>query len=139
MRGRSGDELMKLPVRLRGIQLGHAVDLLVDLPSDRVLGFEVRCGDDAHRFLPVSAVTVRDDELSVSSALTMLEEAELEFYRGRAASLSTLRGRQLLRAQLPVGRLRDVVVAAGGAVQAILVDDGTEVPASGGFTLAPAS
>jgi hypothetical protein len=129
---------MKLPVRLRGIQLGHAVDLLVDLPSDRVLGFDVHCGDDVHRFLPVSAVTVEEDELSVSSALTMLEEPQLEFYRERAAALSKLRGLELLRQELPVGRLLDVLVTDGGAVSAVLVDDGTEVP-GGGLRLAPAA
>jgi hypothetical protein len=127
---------MKLPVRLRGIQLGHAVDLLVDLPSERVLGFDVRCGDDVHRFLPVSAVTMRDDELSVSSALTMLEEAELEFYR--SAALSKLRGLELLHDERSVGRLRDVVVADGGTVAAVVVDDGSELPGSG-LRLAPAA
>lgn len=138
MRGRSGAELLKLPVRLRGIQLGHAVDLLVDLSSDRVLGFDVRCGDSVHRFLPVSAVTVRDHELSVSSALTMLEEPQLAFYRERAAALSALRGHELLRADRPVGRLRDIVVADGGVVAAVVVDDGTELT-GGGLTLAPAA
>jgi hypothetical protein len=128
---------MKLPVRLRGIQLGHAVDLLVDLPSERVLGFDVRCGDEIHRFLPVSAVTVQDDELTVSSPLTMLEEAQLEFYRDRASALSTLRGHEVLREELPVGRLRDVVVV-DGTVAAVVVDDGTEVP-GGGLRLAPAA
>src|SRR4051812_40952886 len=101
MRGRPGEELLALPVRLRGIQLGRPVDLLVDLAAGRVHGVAVLCGDDVNRFLPFAAVTVRDDELCVSSALTMLEERELAFYRQRATTLSQLRGAALERDGLP--------------------------------------
>ena len=52
MRGRAAAELLSLPVRLHGIQLGRPVDALLDARVDRVLGFEVLCGDGAHRFLP---------------------------------------------------------------------------------------
>jgi hypothetical protein len=138
MRGRRAEEVLRLPVRLRGIQLGRPVDLLVDLPSERVLGFDVLCGDEVHRFLPVSAVTIRDGELSVSSALTMLEEAELAFYRERAATLSSLRGLELLRNNRPVGRLRDVLVGDGGAVAGVLTEDGSALTGAG-LRLAPAS
>jgi len=138
MRARRAAELLKLPVRLRGIHLGEAVDLLVDLPSERVLGFDVRCGDEVHRFLPVSAVTVQEDELTVSSALTMLEEAELDFYRQRAASLGRIRGHELYRHDRSVGRVQDVVVADGGVVAGVVVDDGSEVSGDG-LRLAPAA
>jgi hypothetical protein len=79
-------------VRLRGIQLGRPAELIVDLDTRRVLGFDVLCGDDVHRFLPFAAVTIEDGELTVSSALTMLDEAELAFYRSRAATLPDPQG-----------------------------------------------
>jgi hypothetical protein len=142
MRGRPGEELLGLPVRLRGIQLGRPVDLIVDLGAGRAHGFDVLCGDEVHRFLPFAAVTVRDDELSVSSALTMLEERELAFYRDRATTLGRLRGAELERDGAPVGRLRDVVIGDGGALAAVLVDDGSGVralDAGDGLGVAPAS
>ncbi|TML64466.1 MAG: hypothetical protein E6G22_04440 [Actinobacteria bacterium] len=37
-------EVLARPVRLHGIDLGRAVELVVDLDVRRVLGFEVRCG-----------------------------------------------------------------------------------------------
>src|SRR3954453_35758 len=123
MRGRSADELLGLPVRLRGIQLGRPVDLLLDLEVGRVHGFEVLCGDEVHRFLPAAAVTVHDDELAISSALTMLAEAELAFYRTRVGSLSALRGLPLAREGRGVGRLRAVVVGAAGRLEAVVVED----------------
>ena len=95
MRGRPVEELLRLPVRLRGIQLRRPAGLIVDREAQRVLGLDVLCGDEVHRFLPISAVTVHDDELAVSSALTMLDETELAFYRSRAATLSALRGSEL--------------------------------------------
>ena len=91
----TGAELLALPVRLHGVQLGRPVDLLLDRNTLRTVGLDVLCGDEVHRFLPISAVTVHDDELAVSSALTMLDEPELAFYRTRASTLSALRGSKL--------------------------------------------
>ena len=68
MRGRPARDLLRLPVRLRGIQLGRPVDLIIDRSGERVLGLDVLCGDEVHRFLPISAVTMHEDELAVSSA-----------------------------------------------------------------------
>jgi len=48
MRGRAASELLSLPVRMHGIQLGTPVDALLDARADRLLGFEVLCGDGAH-------------------------------------------------------------------------------------------
>jgi hypothetical protein len=123
MRGRPAEEVLRLPVRLRGIQLGRPADLILDLDLERVLGFDVLCGDEVHRFLPLAAAELREQEIAVSSALTMLEEAELAFYRARAASLTALRGVALARDGAPLGRLRDVVLRAGGALEAVLVED----------------
>jgi hypothetical protein len=48
MRELSGDALLALPVRLHGIQLGRPVDLLLDREAVRVVGLDVRCGDEEH-------------------------------------------------------------------------------------------
>jgi hypothetical protein len=120
--GRPGAELLRLPVRLRGIQLGRPAELLVDLQAERALGLEVVCGDEVRRFLPFATATLHDDEIAVSSALTLLDEAELAFYRDRAGTLSGLRGRELERDGRPVGRLHDVVVGDGGELAGVLVE-----------------
>ena len=74
-------DLLVLPVRLHGIQLGRPVDLLLDREDRRALGFDILCGDDVHRFLPLPTVSVTDDALTISSPLVLLEEDELAFYR----------------------------------------------------------
>jgi hypothetical protein len=129
MGGRPAEQLLRLPVRLRGIRLGRPVDLLLDLPARRALGLDVLCGDEAHRFLPLAAATPGEDEIGVSSALTLLEETELEFYRVRASSLAALRGAPLERRGRPLGRLSDVLVGPGGAIEGLVVetDDGTRL------------
>ena len=89
-RGRSAGELLRLPVRLHGIQLGKPLDAFVAVDADRVLGFEVLCGDDAKRFLPFSVARVRQDEIEIESALTLIDERDLEFYARRSRRLSQL-------------------------------------------------
>lgn len=134
MRGRPGEELLRLPVRVRGIQLGRPRELLVDLAARRVVGLEIVCGDEERRFVPLATATLRDDEIAVSSALTLLEEGELAFYRDRASTLSALRGMELERGRRPIGRLADVLVGEGGALVGVLVEvDGSveEVDAAG--------
>ena len=90
MRGRPVAQLLELPVRLNGIQLGKPIDALVDLEDDRLIGFELLCGDDAKRFLPFSVARVRDDEIAVDSALTLIDERDLDFYLRRSRRLSEL-------------------------------------------------
>ncbi len=90
MRGRSATDLLALPVRLRGIQLGRPVALLVDAAADRVLGLELACGDGEHRFLPFAVAEIRPDEIAVESALTLIDERELEFYRGHSRAIDEL-------------------------------------------------
>ncbi len=81
MRGRRVAELLALPVRMHGIQLGRPVQALVDARADRVLGLELVCGDGTHRFLPFSVARVRAGEIEVSSALALIDERELDYYR----------------------------------------------------------
>jgi hypothetical protein len=90
VRGRAASELLTLPVRLHGIVLGTPVGALVDPVVDRLLGFEILCGDGAHRFLPFSVVRIEPDELRVDSALTLIDERDLDFYRRRSRSLADL-------------------------------------------------
>jgi hypothetical protein len=90
MSGRAASELLALPVRLNGIRLGRPVDALLDPTSDRVLGFEVQCGDGEHRFLPFSVAELRPDEIIVGSVLRLIDEPELDWYRRHARRLSEL-------------------------------------------------
>jgi hypothetical protein len=126
MRAVSGDELLGLPLRLHGVQLGRPTDLLLDRETMRAVGLDVLCGDEVHRFLPLATATVGDAAISIPSALVLLEEDELAFYRSRAFSLSSLRGRPVKRDGREVGVLRDVVVGADRAVLAVIVESGGE-------------
>jgi hypothetical protein len=117
------------PVRLRGIQLGRAVDVLVDRSLHRVLGLDVLCGDGEHRFLPYAAVDARDGQIAIRSALMLLDRSELDFYRERGLSLAELRGTLVPG----VGELEDVVVGEAGAlVELVVREDGgvRRVPAT---------
>ena len=83
-------DILRLPVRARGIDIGRPVDVIVDPVRSRALGFDVLCRDDTHRFLPLSAAVIDDDQISVRSALTLLSEDELDFYRARGRSVRDL-------------------------------------------------
>ena len=114
----SGD-VLALPVRMHGIGLGRSVELIVDVDVRRVLGFEVRCGDDTHRFLPLAAAHVRAGEIAIASPLTLLDE--LAFYRARGHGLGALRGARVANAGGEVGMLRDVVFEDEGAIRELVV------------------
>jgi hypothetical protein len=90
MRGRPASELLRLPVRMHGIQLGRPVDALLDSSVDRLLGLEILCGDDARRFLPFAVADVRADEIALESALTLIEERDIDYYRRHARRLADL-------------------------------------------------
>jgi hypothetical protein len=142
MGGLTGDELLSLPVRLHGIQLGHAVDLLLDRETLRAVGLDVLCGDDVHRFLPLPTATVSRQEIAILSPLVLLEEDELAFYRSRAFTLGSLRGRPVESKRNTMGKLEDVVVASDGRLLALLVERSgrTErIPFGASVRLAPAS
>jgi hypothetical protein len=116
-----GKDLLELPVRLHGIQLGRPIDLLLDGKELKVLGLDVRCGDGVHRFLPLPAAAIRDDEIAIASPLVMLEEDELAFYRSRALTLTSLRRRPVRRRRREIGRLDDIVVRSDGALEELVV------------------
>jgi uncharacterized protein YrrD len=118
------EDLLRLPVRLRGIDLGHAVDVIVDPEGRRALGLDVFCKDDSHRFLPLTAAEVRPDEITVASALMLLASDELAFYRKSASTLRLLRGAAVQRNGENLGRLEDVTVSPNGSIAALIVDNG---------------
>lgn len=117
------DELLGLPVSLHGISLGRPVDLLLDRDELRVVGFDVRCGDGVHRFLPFSTALIRSAEIVIRSPLVLLEEDELAFYEARTFALSSLRGRSVNRAGRPEGALREIVLRPDGSLKELVVDD----------------
>lgn len=124
---RSAGDLLALVVRLHGIALGRPVDLFLDRDDLRAVGVDVFCGDDEHRFLPLAAATLGDDDISIASPLVLLEEAQLDFYRSRTFSLSSLRGRPVRRRDDEVGLLKDLCLAADLTPSTVIVEvDGHE-------------
>ena len=105
MRGLQAEQLLRWPVLVRGIRLGRIADVLFDPDGARVLGFDVLCGDDVHRFLPFPAAEFADGMLAIESSLTLLDEGTLAFYRRRGRSLTEL------------DELRGAIVGATGAVE----------------------
>jgi len=87
MKGLTAEALLRLPVKVRGIQLGWPVDVILDAGGVRALGLDVLCGDDVHRFLPLAAADVRGNAIVVDSALTLLTDAEREYYHTRGSAL----------------------------------------------------
>jgi hypothetical protein len=136
MRERTGDELLALPVRLHGIQLGRPVDLLLDRDARRAVGLDVFCGDEVHRFLPLPTAAVRSEEIRILSPLVLLDQHELDFYRSRTVALSRLRGTAVDLNGGQLGPLRDVVVAEDGRVIAAIVDE-KRIPFDDRMSFAP--
>jgi hypothetical protein len=54
-----------------------------------VIGFEVRCEDGRHRFLPQAAATAHDLVIEINSPFALLDTDQLEFYRRRGTTLRT--------------------------------------------------
>lgn len=121
MRGVSAERLLGLPVRVRGIELGRPVDLVLDREHTRVLGFEVLCGDDERRFLPLAVASVRESELEIRSSLGLLDEAELAFYTKRGSTFAALRGCGVVRARTLLGELVDLTLAPDGTIASVVV------------------
>jgi hypothetical protein len=112
MRGLTAETLLHLPVRVRGIHMGWPVDLILDAEGRRAIGLDVFCADETHRFLALAAAEVGEHEIAVGSALTLLTDVELAFYRERG---STLRGRGLRDAVLGEDWRVDALVAEAPA------------------------
>jgi hypothetical protein len=124
--------VLNAPVRLRGIRLGVAVDVLLDRTDWHPVGFEVHCGDYAPRFLPFSTVSLGEREVAIESALMLLEE--IEFYRARSLSARALLGSTIELGDERGGELRDLLISADGVVRELVLGSGGDeqrVPAAG--------
>jgi hypothetical protein len=115
-------ELLRLPVRLHGIQLGRPVDVLLDSEARRVVGLDVLCGDEVHRFLPLAAAELSAEEIGVRSAFLLLDDAELAYYRAKGRTLRALRGIAVEDGRGPLGLLRDLELSEDGTVGRLLLD-----------------
>jgi hypothetical protein len=120
--------MLGLPLRLHGIELGRPADVLLDRDTLRVVGLDILCGDQEHRFLPLPTAAVGPDGLTIHSPLVLLEEDELGFYRARAFSLQALRGKPVMRKQTSLGTLRDIVFGRDGTLFAIELQSGERIP-----------
>ena len=127
MRGLTGDELLRRPVRLRGIALGRAVDVLLHPLEPQALGLDVLCGDERHRFLPLSAAEVRKDHVEAASPLVLLDLRDDSFYRREARPLSALRGSAVDGG----AGLEDVVLDERWRVVGLVLEGGERVPLDG--------
>jgi hypothetical protein len=127
VRGLTGDELLRRPVQLRGIQLGRPVDLLLHPEEPQALGLDVLCGDERHRFLPLSAVELREGHVEASSPLVLLDLRDDSFYRREARSLGAMRGRAVEGGTV----LEDVVLDGGWRIVELVLEDGERVPLDG--------
>ena len=123
----SAEELLRFPVRLDTIDVGRAVDLIVDPVQQRALGLDVLCRDDVHRFLPLAAAEIRESEIRLTSPFALMDDDGFDFYRGRASSLRQLKGTQVARGGRDLGAIRDVVVSPTGEIEAFVVESGTAV------------
>jgi hypothetical protein len=103
---KKAEDLLKLPVRIGGIELGRPVDLLIDRERPRAVGFDVLCGDESHRFLPFVAVRLQDDAIEIDSPFLLLDFAQVDFYRHQATTLRELDGDG-----------RDLVVGEDGTIE----------------------
>ena len=104
--GVQAEELLRRPVLVRGIRLGRIADVLFDPDGARVLGFDVLCGDEVHRFLPFPAAELAGGGVVVTSTLSLLDEDQRAFYRRYGRSFVAEDG------------LRDAQITATGSLLA---------------------
>jgi hypothetical protein len=121
-RGLSAERLLKRPVLVRDIRLGQPTDVVLDAASLRAVGLAVHCGDEVLRFLPFPSATFADGSIRMRSALQLLDEPSLGFYRRRTISFRALRGLPVKREGRALGSLADVVLGPDGAATGLVVD-----------------
>ena len=112
--------LVRRPVVVGAVRLGVTVDGLFDRPLTRLIGFDVRCGDGTHRFLPFPACEVCDERIAVGSALVLLDRG-LGFYTVGGSVFSDLQGQEVSLDGEQIGPLADLLVNAEGSVERIVV------------------
>jgi hypothetical protein len=127
VRGLTGDELLRRPVEVRGIRLGRPVDVLLHPQEPRALGLDVLCGDERHRFLPLSTAEVQDDHVEATSPLALLDLRDDSFYRREARPLSAVRGTAVDGG----ATVEDVVLDGGWRIVELVLEGGRQVPLDG--------
>jgi hypothetical protein len=120
-RGLLASALERRPVCFADIRLGAVVDLFLDDALGRVLGFDVLCGDRAHRYLPLLACEIGSAAIAVRSALVLMKQ-ELDFYRERTLAMSALRGFPVRRGADDLGILVDLVFTPQGELADLVVE-----------------
>ena len=84
---RGVEVLNKRVVTSGRIELGRVVDVILDDSGERPVGFDVRCGDGSHRFLPFPTARIGGEHVEVDSPFMLLEREQLAFYRERGRAL----------------------------------------------------
>ena len=119
--------LLSLPVLVDDITVGHVVDLILDRSLERVLGFEVRCGDEEHRFLAFAAAAPADKAVQARTPLAVLDSHQLSFYARGGTSLRALRGSAVRVQDGEVGVLADLELGPDGTVARVVTgQDGSQ-------------
>ena len=124
-RGLRASAVESRPVCYADIRLGVVVDVLLDDELRRVVGFDVLCGDRAHRYLPLAACEVQENTIAVPSSLVLMRQ-ELDFYRQRARALTAVRGFPVRSRGRALGTVVDLVFTQDGELFELVLetDDG---------------
>lgn len=85
------EEVLEQVVLVNGLQVGRVIDVIFDPEHESVVGFEVRCEDRRHRFLPKAAAIRNGSAIEVESPFALLDTDQLDFYRERGTTLRTRR------------------------------------------------
>ena len=128
------EALLGRPVLLRGINLGHVVDVLLNLEPLRAVGVEVRSPDGEERFLPLAVAELVESALHITSPFGLLDRGEAGFYRAGTVPWRLLRGTAAGQAGYDAGALADILLDSEGVARECVIT--TE---DGGSRTAPAA
>ena len=120
----TAESLLGKVVRLRGINLGHVVDVFVDLQPLRAVGLHIRSPDGSERFVPFPVARVVEDAVEVASPFAVLDEDEVGFYREGAVRWRALRGTAAGQEGHSAGVLSDIVLRPDGSAVACVIESG---------------
>jgi hypothetical protein len=85
------EEMLEQAVLVNGLRVGRVIDVILEPEHEGVVGFEVRCEDGRHRFLPKAAAIQNGSAIEVDSPFALLDTDQLDFYRQRGLTLRTRR------------------------------------------------
>jgi hypothetical protein len=81
------DDWLWQRVVMKGVPVGRVVDVILERENHGVIGFEIRCEDGRHRFLPRAAASSDGSVIEIDSPLALLDTDQLDFYRRRGVTL----------------------------------------------------